>query len=78
MAEHVLHGGHNIPRADIDGRFSRSIDNFLGDFVLLADRAICYFDADEDPVPAFTQCGKRRDVAEPEILQALEKMKRDG
>ena len=78
MAERVLHGGHDIPRADIDRRFFRSLDNFLGDCVFLADRAVCYFNADKDPVPVFTQRGKRREVAEPEILQSLEKTKRDG
>ena len=78
VAERVLHGGHDIPRADIDRRFSRSLDNFLGDYVFLADRAVCYLNADKDPVPAFAQYGRRREVAEPEILQALETMKRDG
>ena len=78
VAERVLHGGHDIPRADIDRRFFRSLDNFLGDCVFLADRAVCYFNADKDPVPVFTQRGKRREVAEPEILQSLEKTKRDG
>ena len=78
VAERVLHGGHDIPRADIDRRFSRSLDNFLGDYVFLADRAVCYLNADEDPVPVFTQIGKRREVVEPEILKTLEKMKRDG
>ena len=78
VAERVLHGGHDIPRADIDRRFSRSLNNFLGDYVFLADRAVCYLNADEDPVPVFTQIGKRREVVEPEILKALEKMKRDG
>jgi len=78
VAERVLHGGHDIPRADIDRRFSRSLNNFLGDYVFLTDRAVCYLNADEDPVPVFTQIGKRREVVEPEILKALEKMKRDG
>ena len=78
VAERVLHGGHDIPRADIDRRFSRSLNNFLGDYVFLADRAVCYLNADEDPVPVFTQIGKRREVVEPEILKTLEKMKRDG
>ena len=78
VAERVLHGGNDIPRADIDRRFSRSLNNFLGDYVFLADRAVCYLNADEDPVPVFTQIGKRREVVEPEILKALEKMKRDG
>ena len=41
VAERVLHGGHDITRTDIDRRFSRSLDNFLGDYVFLADRAVC-------------------------------------
>ena len=78
VAERVKHGGHDIPRADIDRRFFRSLKNFLGDYVFLADRAVCYLNADKKPVPVFTQYGKRREVVEPEILQILEKMTHDG
>ncbi|MCY3941953.1 MAG: zeta toxin family protein [Gammaproteobacteria bacterium] len=78
VAERVLHGGHDIPLADIERRFFRSLDNFLSEYVFLADRAVCYCNADGDPVVVFTQRGKRREVAEPRLLRRLEKMRRYG
>ena len=78
VAERVIHGGHDIPRADIVRRYFRSLDNFLGEYALLADRAVCYCNADTDPIVVFTQHGARREVAEPAMLQTLEKMRRDG
>lgn len=78
VAERALHGGHDISRADIERRYFRSLDNFLGEDVFLANRAICYCNADMEPVVVFTQHGARRKVAEPEMLQKLEKIRRDG
>ncbi len=78
VAERVWHGGHDIPKADIDRRFFRSLNNFLGEYVFLVDRAVCYLNSDRDPVPVFTQQGSHRDIAEPDILQLLEKIRHDG
>ena len=78
VAERVRHGGHDIPRTDIDRRFSRSLNNFLGEYVFLADRAICYLNSDKGPILVFTQNGGHRKVTEPAILQTLEAKRRDG
>ena len=78
VAERALHGGHDIPLADIERRFFRSLDNFLGEYVFMADRAVCYCNADGDPVVVFTQRGKRREVAEPRLLRMLENMRQHG
>lgn len=78
VAERVRHGGHNIPEADIERRYFRSLDNFFGEYVFLVDRAVCYLNVDRDPLPIFTQQGPRRDIAEPGILQILEQIRRDG
>lgn len=78
VAERVLHGGHDIPQTDIERRFFRSLENFLGEFAILVDRAVCYLNAGRTPVTVFTQYGTRREVAEPEILQLLEKAMNDG
>ena len=69
VAERVRHGGHGIPRADIERRYFRSLDNFLGEYAFLVDRAVCYCNADRDPVVVFTQHGTRREVTEPAMLQ---------
>ena len=78
VAERVLHGGHNIPLADIERRFFRSLDNFLGEYVFLADSAVCYCNADESPVVVFAQNGKRREMAELKLFRKLENMRRHG
>lgn len=78
VAERVRHGGHAIPAADIERRFFRSLDNFLGDYVSLADGAVCYCNADREPVVVFAQRGERREVAQPALLHMLEKMRRHG
>lgn len=76
VAERVRHGGHNIPRADLERRYFRSLDNFLGEYALLVDRAVCYCNSDRNPVVVFKQHGPRRTVTEPERLQTLEEMRR--
>lgn len=78
VAERVLHGGHNIPRKTVERRFYRSLGNFFGEYVLLADRAVCYLNADSEPMPVFTQQGADREVAEPDILRMLERTGIDG
>ena len=76
VAERVFHGGHSIPLAGIERRFFRSLDNFFSEYVFLADQAVCYCNADRDPVVVFAQCGKSREVAEPVLLPMLETKRR--
>ncbi len=78
VAERVSHGGHSIPRKTVERRFYRSLENFLGEYVLLADRTVCYLNADSEPLPVFTQQGTSRKVAEPDILRMLERIGIDG
>ena len=78
VAERAVHGGHDIPLADIERRFFRSLDNFLSECVFLANQTVCFCNADRHPVVVFTQRGKNREVAEPALLRTLEKMRRNG
>lgn len=78
VVERARHGGHDIPEADIARRYFRSLDNFFGEYVFLANRAVCYLNVDRVPLPVFTQQGTRRDIAEPDILQLLEEIRDDG
>ena len=73
VAKRVRHGGHDIPLADIERRFFRSLDNFLNDYALVVDQAVCHFNGGNLPVVVFTQHGEHREVAEPAILRNLEK-----
>ena len=74
VAERVRDGGHDIPLADIERRFYRSMDNFLNDYAFLVDRAVCHFNGGTSPVAVFTQRGEHRNVTEPAILRKLEKI----
>ncbi len=78
VAERVHHGGHDIPRADLTRRFSRSIKNFLEEYAYLVDRAECYLNTDLHPVRVFTQQGRRREVTAPAILDQLERLDRNA
>lgn len=62
VAERVAHGGHNIPMADIERRFPRSLHNLLNDFSLRVDRCICFMNEGMSPVLVFEQHGTRRDI----------------
>ncbi len=75
VAERVLHGGHDIPQTDIERRFYRSLENFLGEYAILVDRAVCYYNAGSEPVLIFTQRQAQRLVSEPELLRKLEEQR---
>ena len=54
-------------------RPQRSLDNFLNDYALAIDQAVCHCNTGKSPVVVFTQHGEHREVAEPAILRGLEK-----
>ena len=70
VAERVSHGGHDIPVAEIERRFYRSLNNLFDAYAHLADRTICDLNA-EVPVRVFTQHGERRDVHQPALMDVL-------
>ena len=78
VAERVSHGGHDIPAADIERRFFRSLDNLFDEYASLVDRAVCFFNVGPSPLPVFTQEDGHRKVTEPAILRALEDGRQRG
>ena len=72
VTERVRHGGHDIPPADIERRFVRSLRNLFNDYASLVDRTICFLNSGAMPRRVFTQQGEYREVHEPEILRTLE------
>ncbi len=72
VAERVRHGGHDIPVADIERRFTRSLENLFGAYTVLVERTICFLNSGETPEIIFTQQGKDRDVKQPAIMQMLQ------
>jgi predicted ABC-type ATPase len=72
VAERVAHGGHNIPIADIERRFSRSLANLLDVFSIEVDACRCYINADAVPVLVFEQQGEWRNIVHSVHYQALQ------
>lgn len=71
VAERVAHGGHNIPAADIERRFSRSLNHLLNDFSHLADSCTCFMNDGESPVLVFEQRGDDRTIVHDDYYQLL-------
>jgi predicted ABC-type ATPase len=71
VAERVAHGGHNIPVADIERRFPRSLSHLLNDFSHRVDNCTCFMNDGESPVLVFEQRGHDRDIVHDDYYQLL-------
>lgn len=71
VTERVLHGGHNIPAADIERRFPRSLANLLNVFGHQVDACRCFMNSDATPELVFEQHGDVRNVAHAQHYQHL-------
>ena len=63
VAERVAHGGHNIPAADIERRFARSLANLLTDFSPIVEVCRCFMNSGALPEPVCEQRGELRKIA---------------
>jgi len=73
VAERVAHGGHNIPTADIERRFARSLTNLLNVFSPAVDVCRCFMNSGALPELVFEQRGGVRNIVHPPSLQKLVK-----
>lgn len=71
VAERVAHGGHNIPVADIERRFARSLGNLLYSFSTQMDACRCFMNSDASPELVFEQQGEVRNVLHMPYYQHL-------
>ena len=71
VAERVAHGGHNIPAADIERRFPRSLNHLLNDFSHRVDSCTCFVNDGECPVLVFEQCGDDRTIVHDDYYELL-------
>lgn len=71
VAERVVHGGHNIPVADIARRFARSLGNLLYSFSTQVDACRCFMNSDASPELVFEQQGELRNVVHMPYYQHL-------
>jgi predicted ABC-type ATPase len=74
VAERVAHGGHNIPVADIERRFPRSLRNLLNDYRLRVDRCVCYMNADGEAEAIFEQAGEQFRIGNPEVFEHMREL----
>ena len=71
VAERVAHGGHNIPAADIERRFSRSLKNLFGLFSSAVDACRCFMNSGPVPQLVFEQHREQRNVMHQTYYQLL-------
>lgn len=71
VAERVAHGGHAIPRPDIERRFPRSLHNFLHVYGSIVDVTRCFLNSGETPQLVFVQQGEDQALAQPDIFEQL-------
>lgn len=71
VAERVAHGGHNIPAADIERRFSRSLSNLFNVFSGEVMNCQCFMNAAEKPELVFHQQGEARAIIQEEKYEQL-------
>ena len=71
VAERVAHGGHNIPAADIERRFARSLRNLFNTFSTQVDTCRCFMNSNATPELIFEQQGELRNVAHTPHYQHL-------
>lgn len=71
VAERVRHGGHNIPLADIERRFPRSLTNLLDIFSSEVDFCQCLMNNNQTPELVFEQQGQARTIFNSEYYQIL-------
>lgn len=72
VAERVAHGGHNIPVADIERRFARSLGNLLNSFSTQVDACRCFMNSDASPELVFEQQGKVRNIIHADYYRHLQ------
>ena len=74
VAERVAHGGHNIPAADIERRFPRSLRNLLDSYRMAVDECHVYRNDGDGPVQIFDQFGPRLIVHDADLYDWLLKL----
>ena len=62
VAERVAHGGHDVPEADIERRFPRSLHNLFELYSQAADSCVCYLGFGDSPTLVFEQRGQDRRI----------------
>lgn len=73
VAERVAHGGHDIPLAAIERRFSRSLAHLFSLSPSHADQIRCFLNSGNAPIPVFIQRNGEREILDADILAHLQR-----
>lgn len=73
VAERVAHGGHDIPLAAIERRFSRSLAHLFSLGPGHADQIRCFLNSGNAPIPVFIQRNGEREILDVDILAHLQR-----
>jgi predicted ABC-type ATPase len=73
VAERVAHGGHDIPLADIERRFPRSLHNLFNSYTMIVDRCVCYLNKSRTLSVVFEQSGTDLKVYDKDAYEHLER-----
>jgi predicted ABC-type ATPase len=71
VQERVIAGGHSIPSADIERRFSKSLRHLFNDFSPIVDRARCFLNQDEHFKLIFTETFEGRIITDEAYYSSL-------
>ncbi len=74
VAERVAHGGHNIPTADIERRFPRSLRNLLVEYSMRVDECRCYLNTGTLPQQIFERYGDELIVQDAGLFDRLSRL----
>ncbi len=72
VAERVAHGGHDIPLAAIERRFSRSLANLFSLRPDQVDRITCYLNGDNVPMPIYIERDGKREIIDAGVFAHLQ------
>lgn len=78
VAERVAHGGHDIPQADIERRFYRSLANLFEHYLRAVDRTVCFSNESEKQEIIFVQQGDDLEVFGKDVFDAMKEMANHG
>jgi predicted ABC-type ATPase len=71
VAERVIHGGHNIPKATIIRRYPRSLGNLINHYAKLCDTTICLDNSNQQQNIIFSQNFEFRQIQNNKLYQQL-------
>ena len=78
VAERVAHGGHDIPRQDIERRFYRGVANLFDHYLGAVDGVKCLSNEGEQPELIFAYQGGKLEVSSQELFNTIKEMASHG